>query len=698
MILSNKNNEKKRRLSLNYKLIFIMLAISLIPIVILGYLITNQSSDALEGANFNQLESVRINKANQIESFYRDKKGDVSVLGDTPIVLDAFNNLNSAFKSGGTESVMYDIYIEQFGSYFNTYAEENGYNDIYLINPEGEIIYTKAQESDLGQNLSSGELANSNLGRSYTQALNDEVSLVDLEYYQPSESPAQFVTAPIKENEEIIGLVALQISAQEINAIMSNLSGLGESGKSYLVGADNLMRSDSRLSESSDILEKKIETTAVKNALAGNQGSQIIEDFRGVEVLSSYSKLNIEEFDWAIIAEIDENEAFSEITAMNRNVIIQLIIITLLVIIIAYFFSKKITQPVLKAVNMAEEISVGNLAVKKIDIKANDEIGDLADSLNEMLGNLKVMIKNVSDTASNLSASSQELSASGQEVAVSAAQVGDSIQQVASGAEEQSAQVEEASSIINELIEQIGGIKNISNDMNKQADTVMDNIESGSSFIDNSVEQIENVKDNSAQVANDINNLGELSTKIGNIVQLINGIAEQTNLLALNAAIEAARAGEAGRGFSVVADEIRELAEESSTATDQIDSLIKEIQNGVQNAVSKMDNTEKVVDNSVNAIDETGNSFTKIDQAASELRKLIENISQKANQVNQNSELVDSTITEIASVSEEAASNSEEVAAASEEQSSSTAEIVRAADELANMANDLSRAVNQFNL
>ncbi len=692
-----KRKEKGSGISLGYKLIFIMLAVSLIPLAILGFLTINQSSDALQTGNFDQLSAVRTIKSNQIESFLAERQGDITVLSNTPVIIEALNQFDQGFDEG-LNSEGYNNVQAEYKEYFEMYVEEYSYYDLFLINTTGDIIYTEAQESDLGQNLKNGSLSSSNLAQAFEDGLK-ETTIVDYKHYEPSDAPAMFVASPIKDNnDDTLGVIALQVSDEAINRIMSERTGLGESGETYLVGSDKLMRSNSRFTSEDDILEREVDTLAVEEALAGTENTQIVEDYRGVNVLSSYNSLDVEGIDWAILAEIDEEEAFSEISAMTRNTYIQIAIIAFLVILIAYFFAKYITKPIIKAVGMAKEIAGGNLKIENIKVKAKDEIGQLADALNEMKESLINIISNVNNIAENLSASSEELTASGEEVATAASQVGESIQQVASGAEEQSAQVEETNSKINELIEQINDVEKMSNEMDEQADNVMNNINDGNQSVDNSVNQIENVKGNTKDVANTINNLGELSNKIGEIVGLINDIAAQTNLLALNAAIEAARAGEAGRGFSVVADEIRQLAEESEEATTQIGGLVKEIQNGVGNAVSKMNNTEEVVDGSVSAIKNTGSTFEKINSAALRLRELIENITQQSEKVNVNSREVEATIQEIARVSEEAASNSEEVAAASEEQSASTEEIVSAAEDLADMANNLTEAINKFKL
>jgi len=458
-------------------------------------------------------------------------------------------------------------------------------------------------------------------------------------------------------------------------------------------------------SELRDSFNEELNIQAAENIIAELENSeQIFRNIHSLELVKDENEIlmgnKAEEFIAQAnnLQELHLEEMQNSQTDAVRNLIIALIIAVVIGSAIAFFITRSITRPVNSGVKFAEEIAGGNLAVDKIVVDSDDEIGTLAKALNTMQDQLRNVIKNVSDIANNLAASSEELSASGQEVATAAQQVGHSIQQVASGAEEQSAQVEETNSRINELIEQINEVTYMSDEMDQQADNVMNNIKEGNSSLDNSVNQIQNVKNNSNDVSNTINNLGGLSNQIGEIVQLINDIAAQTNLLALNAAIEAARAGEAGRGFSVVADEIRQLAEESEDATNQIGGLVKEIQNGVGIAVEKMDETEEVVDGSVNAIKATGDSFAEINSAAVNLRELIENINSKAKFVGSSSQEVESTVREIASVSQEAASNSEEVAAASEEQSASTEEIVNASDELANMAEDLINAVNKFNI
>ncbi|SIR43804.1 methyl-accepting chemotaxis protein [Halanaerobium kushneri] len=423
------------------------------------------------------------------------------------------------------------------------------------------------------------------------------------------------------------------------------------------------------------------------------QGSNIIT-LDGKELLQHYMPYD----DYIIVTALPTAEYQTALDAYRNKIFITILIAIIIASIIVFIVTSSVVNPLKNAIEFAEEIANGNLSIAELKVKTQDEVGQLSDALNNMLKNLKALVGQVIDISGNLSASSEELSASGEEVSASAEHVGTAIQDVASGAEEQSAQAQETSALLDELTGQIKMVNSSSEAMNRKAGEVTDNIEIGDRSIENSVTEVNKLKKNSNNVANAIDSLADSSKRIGEIVQLIKDISAQTNLLALNAAIEAARAGEAGRGFSVVADEIRELAEQSGEATDEISELIGGIQKDVEVSVKNMKETEEAVDTSVNSIEESGKSFDDIRQAASVLNNIIENIGNQSEKMKINSNEVESAVKQIAAVSQTAASNAEEVAAASEEQSASTEEIVNSAQNLANMAQELSNAVNKFRI
>lgn len=300
----------------------------------------------------------------------------------------------------------------------------------------------------------------------------------------------------------------------------------------------------------------------------------------------------------------------STMNQLLQGVVLFAIIIATLII---YFSSKGLAKPILAVTEQAESLAQGNLFMKVPEkfLKRKDELGRLSNSFGVMILNLKTIIQQIADASNQVAASSQELYASGEQVGKAAENVGNRIMEIAAGAEEQSAQIDSALRSLKSLIQQI-------DEVNEKTDHMENHWKynkryfKGSQSANESVNKINNLKMDTEEISKVIAELGHNSNQIGQIIELISGIAEQTNLLALNAAIEAARAGEAGKGFSVVADEIRKLAEESADASDRIAELIVEIRKGVDNAVHMMDNGIKSVDSSVEAIQENGDILQQL--------------------------------------------------------------------------------------
>ena len=381
-------------------------------------------------------------------------------------------------------------------------------------------------------------------------------------------------------------------------------------------------------------------------------------------------------------------------TTFFTSLTITLIVVTVILLINV----RQLVKPILKASRLAQEVAGGNLQVNPLGYNSKDEIGILSYSLDNMLESLRTIIGRIMKIANHVAASSEELSASGEQVGLAAQEVSSAIQNVASGAEEQSAQVEESIGYINALIKEINDVEENTRAMVEFANGVMDSIEEGNKSLKDTIQKVVNVKKDFRDVAANINSLVKLSEEIEAIVDIINGIAGQTNLLALNAAIEAARAGEAGRGFSVVADEIRDLAEESSNSTEKISVLIKEIQNSITGAVNEMEENSDSIDESVKNIGETGKIFNNINMLAQKLLEQINDIYNRAEKVKDTGTKVIEASNQVLVVSQDAASNAEEVAAASEEQGAATEEIISASNELAEMANELAETINRFRI
>ncbi|HEB27066.1 MAG TPA: methyl-accepting chemotaxis protein [Porticoccus sp.] len=449
---------------LNHKLIVAFLVLALIPLVLFATYSVKTASDALHTLAFNQLESVRAIKKSQVEDYVASMQAAFRVTLSSPNMRQALMEFVKAYNDGGgkIKTEDWEILAEFYGSQINNIVTGNEWYDLFLINPNGVIVYTDAKQSDLGMSITNSSLNNSSFANAFQQAADlsgAEIIVSDFAPYAPSNNkPAAFMVAKVHDEEEygggLVGYLAFQIHLDKINHIMQQREGMGATGESYLVGADRRMRSDSFLDPTGHSVLASFVGTVDKNgvdshasnaALRGETGSEIVMDYNGNPVLSAYSPFKFGNNNWALLVEIDEAEAFAPAQKLRSTAILLVSASALVILVVGFLVARNISRAVIKVSQSAEAIANGDLTIN-IDLTQSDEVGTLQKAMQSMVTKLHDMVEHISSSADQQAAAAEELSVITEQTNKNMVEQHRATDMVATAITEMSATVDEVSS------------------------------------------------------------------------------------------------------------------------------------------------------------------------------------------------------------------------------------------------------------
>lgn len=371
--------------SIRGKLVTVFLIILVSFLIILLFTVNTFSRDMAETRAADNLKGVTEQKLNWIDSYLSERKSDSAILSRSPSV-------RRTLKEGIPSDA--DEYIRDF-------AESYGYYDVFLVTPEGDVIWSLKDEVD--ENLDHGEFSDTNFAELYRRLMNSSGSLVsDYEIHVHTGEPSLYIGSPVISDGKLAGEIILQMELEHLNGIMRDSSGLGETGETYLVGRDHYLRSDLRF-EGKVILVKRIDTENVEVCFREEQ-----EEFRKPEVLENYENTLVlethfymEDYDLCMIAEITEEEILRPTYNMMSMILVLFVIILAAAFTATFLTARSITNPILRLKNMVEKIGKGNLETR-VDVKSNDEVGELARGIEQMSKYLRESQKEIKRHARKL--------------------------------------------------------------------------------------------------------------------------------------------------------------------------------------------------------------------------------------------------------------------------------------------------------
>ena len=404
-----------RDLKIRTKYPLVIVALALLAAFATGFVAYTHSDREMRAAAELKLLALLESRKAALDSYFTSIREDLRFQSESRLVIDAIGAFSWNWKAlgeGQTETLQrlyitdnpfptgerefmdsaddesaYSAAHQQYHPAFRKFRRERGYTDIFLFDPDGNLIYTVVKGRDYATNLVTGEWKTTDLGKAFRAARDNPKpgfqAFFDFRFYQPSfEVPASFISTPVfNAVGTFIGVLAFEMPIGRLNKVMQVTAGMGETGETFVVGRDLLMRSESRFSFESTILKTRVDTVTARKALNGETGVEVTPDYRGVPVLSAYAPQDFLGTRWAIMAEVDEAEVLAPVYKMRDFMLIVGAIITVVIAAIGYFLATALSRPIVVMTDAMARLARRELEIEIPSLNRGDEIGEMASAL-----------------------------------------------------------------------------------------------------------------------------------------------------------------------------------------------------------------------------------------------------------------------------------------------------------------------------
>lgn len=607
------------------------LLISVIPVIILSIALISvifyiSASKSIIKQGNESMEKIVDLSMISLDSWIGERKAFASILADNGIFKSACQGEN----------------LEEAQAMLEKYFHENNvYENFFLSDPDGQLFLI-AQGDPTKLNLAKMEQYKINLEK----AKAGQLWIGDITKSPVNGHPVSLITAPIFDNDHrIIGILGTPV---EFNVFSNNFiaeTRFGKTGYIFMIDSkgDLLAHPDETL-----IFDPTFPKNAFVQDIVKHKNGMIEYLWNGDMKICHFKEQK--EKGWIIAVTIIRDDFLASIHKMQVIIFILGIASIALIIFITWLIANMISNPIQVVAENLKEISLGKGDLtKRIQVSGEDEVGQLSRWFNSFIEKLHEIVSQIKLNTEEVATATDEINATSA--------------QLAKGAEEQSSQVTEVAASIQQMSAAIVESSQNASHTADASKVTADKANEGRTTMDHTQKDMEEIVSTASKTNETVNSLSNRTDQIGEIIQVIDDIADQTNLLALNAAIEAARAGEQGRGFAVVADEVRKLAERTTKATQEIGETIKIIQEEIHEAADSMNSVSTVIDKGRTSISKTGTMLDDIVQSVTISMDMIQQIATASEEQGATAEEISKNVQAINAVAAESASGAEELAA-----------------------------------